>query len=50
MGPVVLAAVIALIVLVLALAGSKLAQRAAIMMGCLVAATLLAIWFFLRPT
>jgi hypothetical protein len=49
MGPVVVAAVIALVVLVMALGGSKLAQRATIMMVGLVVAALLAIWFFLRP-
>jgi hypothetical protein len=50
MGPIVLGAVIALIALVLALGGSRFAQRAAIMIGGLVAVTLLAIiWFVLRP-
>jgi hypothetical protein len=45
-GPVVIAAVIALIVLVMALAGSKLEQRAVITMVGVVAAALLAIWLF----
>jgi len=51
MGPIILAAVLTLIVIVMALSGAKLAQRATIMMGGLVAATLLAIamWFFLSP-
>jgi hypothetical protein len=48
MGPVVLAAIIALIVLVMALAGSKFARQAAMLVGGLVAAALLAIWFLTR--
>jgi len=52
LGPVLLAAGLALVVLVMVLGGAKLAQRAVIMMGNLVAATLLAIsiWSFMRPT
>ena len=49
MGPVVLGAIIALVVLVLALAGSKLARQTLMLIaGLLMAVALLAIWFFLR--
>ena len=48
MGPVVLGAIIALVVLVLALAGSKLARQTLMLIAGLMAAALLAIWFFLR--
>jgi hypothetical protein len=49
MGPVIPSAAIGLILLVLALSGSKLAQRAVIMIVGLMGVTLLAIWFLLRP-
>ena len=48
MGPVVLGAIIALVVLVLALAGSKLARQTLMLIAGLMVAALLAIWFFLR--
>ena len=49
MGPIVLGAIIALVVLVLALAGSKLARRTLMLIaGLIAAALLLALWFFLR--
>jgi hypothetical protein len=51
MGPIVLGTIIALIFLVLALAGSKLARQTLILIVGLMAATLLlAIWLFLRST
>ena len=49
MGPIVLGAIIALVVLVLALAGSKLARQTLMLIpGLIAAALLLALWFFLR--
>jgi len=48
MGPVVLGAMFALVVLVLALAGSKLARQTLMLIAGLIAAALLAIWFLLR--
>jgi hypothetical protein len=50
MGPIVLGALVALIFLVLALAGSQFARHAVILIGGLIGAALLAIWFLLRPT
>jgi hypothetical protein len=49
MGPIVLGALIALIFLVLTLAGSQFARHAVILAGGLMGAALLAIWFLLRP-
>jgi hypothetical protein len=48
MGPIVLGAIIALVVLVLALAGSKLARQTLMLIAGLIGAALLALWFFLR--
>jgi hypothetical protein len=48
MGPLVLGVIVALIVLVLALAGSKLARQTLMLIAGLMAVALLAIWFFLR--
>ena len=45
MGVVVLGAIIALVLLVMALAGSNIAQRMLIFIVSLMAAALLAIWF-----
>ena len=48
MGPIVLGAIIALVVLVLALAGSKLARQTLMLIaGLIAAALLLALWFLL---
>ena len=49
MSAIVLAALFALVVLVMGLAGSQLARRTLMMMVTLLAAVLLAVWFFLRP-
>jgi hypothetical protein len=46
MSIVVLGAVVGLIVLVMALAGSKLARQAVILIVVLMAGALLAIWYF----
>jgi hypothetical protein len=43
-----LGGIIALVVLVLALAGSKLARQTLMLIAGLIAAALLALWFFLR--
>ena len=47
MGPIVLGAIIALVVLVLALAGSKLARQTLMLIAGLIAAALLALWVLL---
>ena len=49
MGPIVLGALIALILLVMALAGSTFARQAVLVVGGLMGAALLAIRFLLRP-
>jgi hypothetical protein len=47
MSIVVLGAAVGLFVLVMALAGSKLARQSVIIIGVLMAGALLAIWYFL---
>jgi hypothetical protein len=47
MGVVILGAIIALVVLVMALAGANIAQRILIFIVGLIVAALVAIWFFL---
>jgi hypothetical protein len=49
MSVIVLGAIIALAVLVMSLAGSQFARRILILMVGLTAATLVAVWFVLRP-
>ena len=47
MAPIVVAAIVTLFVIGLALGGSRDVQRAVILMSSVVAAALLAIWYFL---
>ena len=50
MSAIVVAAIVTLVALVLALGGSQFARRIILVIGSLIMAVLLAVWFFSRQT